>query len=286
MRRRLTVRLDQGTDLECQSPAELAIHVGDQCVVKTDRSMEFGRITRIQDNMPAGSIEARLPQVLRRATLQDQSKASENSVHSKMAQSLCLKKMAELKLEMHLISVRYSFDRSVLHITFMSEERVDFRELVRQLGSELNAQVEVRQIGVRDAAKLVGGFGACGEVLCCRRWLKSFAAVGVKMAKAQRLSLNPNTISGICGRLKCCLRYEFDTYRQCAEGLPREGAPVRCGTETGIVIDRNILARRVKVRFADQRILEFDGAEVTPLGGGPAHEPEIDDKSEMLEDAR
>ena len=267
------VRLEHGPDVTGHSGPELAIHVGDLCVLKCDRGLEFGQVTRLEDVESPGADVSKTPLVLRRATLQDQSRARENAVLGKMAHGLCSRKITELRLDMHLISVRYAFDRSLLAVTFMAEERVDFRELLKQLSGELKAQVEMRQVGVRDTARMVGGLGACGQSLCCARWLKEFEAVSVKMAKTQRLSLNPNTISGMCGRLKCCLRFEQDGYTACSQGFPHDGARVRCPQGAGWVFDKDILGRRVKVRLDDNRILEFpvdevktDDADAAPAG--------------------
>lgn len=183
----------------------------------------------------------------------------------------CSSKAEQLKMAIRLIKVRFSFDRSVLRVVFGAEERVDCRELIRQLGEELRTRVEVRQVGVRDEAGMKGGMAPCGRLLCCASWLHNFESINVKMAKAQQLSLSPGTISGMCGRLRCCLRFEHDCYRELARKLPREGTSIRCRDGDGIVIAREILAQRVRVRLSDDRVLAYavDDIEVLQEGAPP-----------------
>ena len=183
----------------------------------------------------------------------------------RLASKTVHKRVEEQKLPLRLIHVRYSFDRSILHVTFTAEERIEYTEFVRSLAGELQARIEMKFLGVRDVARLVGGMGVCGRSLCCKSWLKDFEGVSVKMAKTQRLTLNPGTISGMCGRLKCCLKYEFDSYRQMGETLPRDGASVRCGDGCGCVWDKDIMRQRVKVRLEDGRILDYPAEEVQPM---------------------
>jgi cell fate regulator YaaT (PSP1 superfamily) len=179
-----------------------------------------------------------------------------------MVTDTCKKSVEEKKLALQIIGVRHSFDRKVVTITYTAEERVEFQEFVSVLANELHARIEMKQIGVRDAAGIVGGMGPCGRCLCCSSWLKDFEAVSVRMAKNQRLSLSPNTISGVCGRLKCCLHYENECYSCMSKDLPREGTMVTCPEGRGRVVDQNILAQKVKVRLDDNRVREFDASEV------------------------
>ncbi|GAG39857.1 unnamed protein product, partial [marine sediment metagenome] len=155
-----------------------------------------------------------------------------------------------------------SFDRKVVTISYTAEERVEFQDMVAELSGELHARIEMKQIGVRDAAGITGGLGPCGRRLCCDSWLHKFEAVSVRMAKNQRLSLNPNTISGVCGRLKCCLHFENECYSELGRRLPRDGALVKCPEGKGCVVDKNVLAQRVKVRMEDGRVREFDAEHV------------------------
>lgn len=262
MYRALELQLEDETVLKAVSPVELALHQGDLCLVECGRVPEYGRIVALNDHegdMPSrsGGYVA-----LRRATLQDQSRAKENTVVGHMAAKTVAKRIAAAKLPMRVVQVRYSFDRAVLHVTYTSEDRVECGEVVRELSSELRTRVEMRQIGVRDSARLIGGTGICGRCLCCRTFLKDFEAVSVKMAKAQRLALNPSSIGGACGRLKCCLKYEYECYRRMGEKLPRDGTRVRCPEGVGRVVDKDILRQRVKVMTADGRLIECAGDHV------------------------
>ncbi|MEI6219084.1 MAG: regulatory iron-sulfur-containing complex subunit RicT [bacterium] len=257
------VELDPDIKMRCSSPAELAIREEDHCVLDCCSTLEFGRIIKIWEEELSPEDSKNLPHLLRRATLQDHSRAQENAVYLKMASDNCFQKVNDLKLNMRIISVRHSFDRKVVTIAYTSEERIQFRDLLKDLSTELNARIEMKQIGIRDAAGVIGGMGVCGRKLCCSSWLHEFAAVSVRMAKTQRLSLNPNTISGMCGRLKCCLRYENETYSELGSRLPRDGSIISCPGGKGCVIEKNILAQKVKVRFEDDRIQEFDISELT-----------------------
>ena len=267
MYRILTVRLADGVELRCFSPAELAIHEGDQCVVEHDRVHEFGCVVSLEPHEDASAAPRQgMATALRRATLQDQAKAKENAVVGHMALKTVLKKIEDQRLPIRVIQLRYSFDRAVLCLTYTAEERMECRELIKALIGELHVRVELKQIGVRDAARLVGGVAACGRKLCCCSWLEDFAVVSVKMAKTQRLSLNPGTIGGMCTRLKCCLRYEHDVYKGLAERMPRDGVQVKCPDGLGRVLDKDVLGQRVRVRMEDGRMLTLAASQVMALG--------------------
>lgn len=240
----------------CRVPEGLSLHVGDQCIAMADRVLEIGRVERLDPNPPSGCCGGTAPDVQRCATLQDLAKADENHLMTKMAMDACVKCVEELKLEMRLIKVRYSFDRCRLTVQFSAEQRVDFREMIKRLASQLNTRVEMRQLGVRDEAGIIGGLGPCGRRLCCCSWLKHFESINVKMAKAQRLTLTPGAINGMCGRLKCCLRYEYELYKELGKRLPREGSVVECAEGRGLVISKDILSQRVRLRLEDDRIIE------------------------------
>jgi cell fate regulator YaaT (PSP1 superfamily) len=240
----------------------LALHQGDQCIVECNRILEYGTIVALSQR--EGDMPGRNGHfvVLRQATLQDQARAKENSVVGHMAAKTVAKRIEAAKLPVHVVQVRYSFDRSVLHVTYTCEDRVEFGEFVRSLASELKTHVEMRQMGARDSARLIGGTGVCGRCLCCSTFLKDFAAVSVKMAKTQRLALNPASIGGACGRLKCCLKYEYDCYRQMDEKLPHDGAQVRCAEGVCRMVDKDILRQKIKVRTQDGRFVEYAGDSV------------------------
>ena len=257
MERRAQVEIDEGPTIRCGLPSDLAIHAGDQCVVKVDGVLEFGRIAGLEDDAGDRAALEKQPTVLRRATLQDQAKASESAIMSRMARDTCLEIAKKHDMNIRLVRVRYSFERQVLVVLFAAEERIDCREYAKDLSAEIRARVDIRQIGVRDEAAIKGGMGPCGRVMCCCSWLREFASINVRMAKAQRLSLNPSTISGMCGRLKCCLRYEFDSYRQLGAKVPREGTLVDCPHGCGRVVDRDILRQRVRVRMEEGPVKVF-----------------------------
>ncbi len=265
MYRSVEIRLEDDSLVNASSPPELVIHKGDLCVVECNRVPEFGQVAHLKEC--EGGLPPRNagPVVLRRATLQDQSRAHENAVVGRMNAKTVHKRVDEYKLPVHIVQVRYSFDRSVLHITFTSEDRVEYTEFVKAMSGEFKVRIEMRSLGVRDAARLAGGMAVCGRPLCCREWLKDFEVVSVKMAKTQGLALNPAAISGMCGRLKCCLKYEFDTYRAMGENLPRNGTTVRCGEGCGCVWDKDVLGQSVKVRLDDGRVVSVPAAEVHPV---------------------
>ena len=179
----------------------------------------------------------------------------------------CQEKIQQHKLEMKLISAEYSFDRSKITFYFTSDGRVDFRELVKDLAKQFKARIELKQIGVRDEAKLLGGFGPCGMKLCCAKFLKSFEPVTIKMAKEQNLPLNPTKISGCCGRLMCCLGYEYQTYKKLMKGMPREGEIIKTKQGKGRVISVNALKRCVTVELEDGRHADISYESRSPQKG-------------------
>lgn len=262
MYRSADIHLEDDSLISAVCQPELAIHVGDLCVLECNHVPESGRVVQLTDHegqMPAKGV---IPLVIRRATLQDHSRASENVIVGRMAVKTVHKRAVEYKLPIHIVQVRYSFDRSVLHISFNAEDRVEYAEFVKALAGELRVRVEMKSMGVRDAAKRIGGMGVCGRPLCCKSWMKDFNVVTIKMAKAQRLALNPGAISGTCGRLKCCLKHEYEGYKQAGEGFPKDGARVACGGCHGCVWDKDILGQRVKIRLDDGRILDCALSEV------------------------
>ena len=274
---------DEIPPLECSAAPELAINPGDRCVVEVGPVLEYGPVVRIETREIEDGLWRRLPRVLRRATLQDQARARENVAYLKIVSDSCRTKIRDLKLSMQIVSVRHSFDRKVVTVSYTAEERLQLRDVIKAIGDQFNVRVDFRQIGVRDAAGIIGGVGACGRRLCCSGWLKHFEAVTVRMAKNQHLSPNPNTISGVCGRLKCCLRYEDMCYTELGGKLPRVGTVVASPEGEGCVIDRKVLTGRVKVRLEDNRICEFDADKLTTLDvtdNRNAHEPAHDQHEE------
>ena len=261
--RKAIVHTGLGQDIECTVPKDLAIQVESECIVEVEKVVEYGKVIRVCDCECTGSEAGEMAVIIRRATLQDQTKERENVLRSKMARDKCSELIARQQLPMHIVKVWYSFDRSILRVLFSADERVDFRQLMKDITTELGVRVDVRQIGVRDEAAMMGGVAACGRTMCCCSWLEKFDSINVKMAKTQKLSLNPGAISGMCGRLKCCLNYEYETYVEEARAMPREGRRVKCEDGDGVIIDRNVLTHSVKVRFDDDRVKEYSLKDVS-----------------------
>jgi cell fate regulator YaaT (PSP1 superfamily) len=239
-------------------PGELKLAAGDKVVVETVRGQEFGEVAVGNKEVAEKEIVTPLKPVLRIATEEDHKRVAANKRKEKKAFNICLEKIASHKLPMKLVEVEYSFDNSKIIFYFTADGRVDFRELVRDLAAVFRTRIELRQIGVRDEAKMIGGLGSCGRVLCCRSFLGEFEPVSIRMAKEQNLSLNPGKISGICGRLMCCLRYEAETYEKTRERLPREGTTVITPEGPGKVVGVNIIKETVQVKLQNEAsILEY-----------------------------
>ncbi len=229
---------------------------GDLVVVENERGAALGTVARAPQPSAATPGDRRPPKVLRKADARDLARLEVNLQREQDARRMCLVRIRERQIPMKLVQVEYLFDASKAIFYFSAEGRVDFRELVRDLAQALHTRIEMKQIGARDETKLVGGIGPCGRELCCSTWLREFQAVSVKMAKEQGLSLNPSKLSGMCGRLKCCLRYEYDTYLELRRALPRVGAAVTSVKGDGEVVRQNVLRQTAVVRRAD------DGVEV------------------------
>ena len=218
-------------------------------IVETARGTECGTVAFGLREISDEEISAPLKRVIRRANEQDRRVLAENREKEKEAYQIGLKKIREHKLDMKLVSVEYTFDRSKILFYFTADGRVDFRELVKDLAAVFRTRIELRQIGVRDESKLVGGLGVCGRPFCCKTFLGDFQPVSVKMAKEQGLSLSPTKISGTCGRLMCCLKYEQDAYEHLLRVTPKNGAVVETPEGRGTVVDFNLLTGMLKVRL-------------------------------------
>lgn len=230
------------------SPGDFEIKKGGNVIVETARGVEYGHvvsdITEVEDNQ----IVQPLKSVIRIATAEDAAVEEKNREREKEAYKICLEKIAKHKLDMKLIDAEYTFDNNKLLFYFTADGRVDFRELVKDLASVFRTRIELRQIGVRDETKIIGGVGICGRILCCHAYLSDFAPVSIKMAKEQNLSLNPAKISGVCGRLMCCLKNEEDTYEYLNRRLPSIGDEVTAADGLkGIVDSVSVLRQNVKV---------------------------------------
>lgn len=230
-------------------PGELDVKLNDSVIVETARGLEFGTITMEITEVKEDDVVQPLKQIVRLATEEDIKRHAENEKKKEKALAQCQEKIDKHHLEMKLIDVEYTFDNNKIIFYFTADGRVDFRELVKDLASVFKMRIELRQIGVRDEAKMLGGIGSCGRSLCCSSWLADFEPVSIKMAKVQNLSLNPTKISGICGRLMCCLKYENDVYMELRKGLPDNGEKVKTKDGMGKVVDSNILESKVRVRL-------------------------------------
>ena len=234
------------------SPGELQVKAEDDVIIETSRGLEFGHCVKGNHTLPIHETVAPLRPVIRIATEQDKSIDRANREKEKKAFQICMKKIEELKLDMQLVSAECAFDGSKILFFFTADERVDFRELVKLLGYALHNRIELRQIGVRDKAKMVGGLGICGRPFCCGQFLQDFQPVSIKMAKTQNLSLNPTKISGTCGRLMCCLNYEQAAYEDLHRTSPKADSFVDTPDGRGTITEVNLLKQSVKVRLEKQ----------------------------------
>lgn len=230
------------------SPGDIAMDVGDRVVVETAKGMECGEVVIAPKMVRESEIVAPLRSVIRTATTKDLKQLEQNRQRESMALKICEQKIEEHKLDMKLVDVECSFDNSKLLFYFTADSRVDFRELVKDLAAIFRTRIELRQIGVRDEAKMLGGIGVCGRPFCCRTFLTEFQPVSIKMAKEQGLSLNPTKISGTCGRLMCCLKYEQDYYEVEYRNTPKVGAYVSTPQFKGYVEEVNLITGKLRVR--------------------------------------
>jgi len=244
-------------------PAGIDLEVNDYVVVKTARGLELGWVVIAPKQVLASELTEPLKPVMRKAEPEDIKSAQEFAEKEREALAECGKLIAKLNLPMKLLSAEYNLDGSRLTFFFSAEERVDFRELARELTNRFKTRVELRQVGSRDEAKLIGGFGRCGRPLCCMSFLSEFAPVSIKMAKEQGLPLNPMKISGVCGRLLCCLVYEGEQYHAMKEKLPKEGQQVSTPMGVAKVVGGNPLKETVLVELESQATVELPLSEVT-----------------------
>ena len=253
-------------------PGDLELKAGDHVIMDTARGPEYGLCTNGIHSVKESEVVLPLRSVLRLATASDEKIVKENRAKEQKAFEVCHKKIDEMGLDMQLVSVECAFDGSKLLFFFTAEERVDFRELVKNLASIFHTRIELRQIGVRDKAKMVGGLGICGRPFCCTSFLEDFQPVSIKMAKTQNLSLNPAKISGTCGRLMCCLKYEQDAYEYLISRCPKEESFVDTPEGRGTVTEINLLRQTVKVRMEDdpETVSAFSVEEIAVLRNGKA----------------
>lgn len=276
------VRFKKAGKIYYFDPDDLDIKMEDNVIVETIRGIEFGEVVLGVREVPEDQIVAPLKKVLRIATDEDKKTYQENKNKEKDALAICLQKVQQHNLDMKLIDVEYTFDNNKIIFYFTADGRVDFRELVKDLASVFKTRIELRQIGVRDESKMIGGVGPCGRALCCSSFLGDFAPVSIKMAKEQSLSLNPAKISGICGRLMCCLKYEQEAYEYARKIVPRVGSIVDTPEGKGDVVDNNILKETVRVMLELQEnnirvVKDFSIKDVVVLKHGRDMDAPIDE---------
>lgn len=245
------------------APGSGELEAGERVIVETARGQEMGTVVIPKRDIPEEKLTLPLKKVLRTATDHDHRKLEENKQKEVAAFKRCQQKIAEHGLDMKLVGVEYTFDRNKVIFYFTSEERVDFRELVKDLASIFKTRIELRQIGVRDEAKIKGGIGPCGREFCCTTFLEEFQPVSIRMAKGQNLSLNPTKISGVCGRLMCCLRFEASTYEERREDMPKPGELVLTPDGEGTVKSVNRRQGIISVKLNESgHVREFPAEEV------------------------
>ena len=266
------IQFRQGQKVYYFDPAGIACKTGDHVIIDTARGAEYGICAAGNHHVHPMEVVAPLRKVIRIATEQDEKIAKANMAKEKQAFAVCLEKIREHQLDMQLVSAECAFDGSKILFFFTADERVDFRELVKDLAGSFHCRIELRQIGVRDKAKMVGGLGICGRPFCCASFLDDFQPVSIKMAKTQNLSLNPTKISGTCGRLMCCLKYEQDAYEDLIRTSPKAESFVDTPDGRGTVVEVDLLRQRVKVRMEEQTdtIGTYQNSEIAVLRNGKA----------------
>jgi cell fate regulator YaaT (PSP1 superfamily) len=261
------IRFNPATKVYYFDPAGFQdLAVGDYVIVETARGQEVGKVIIPPRQVDSGEIVGRLKGVERRATPIDLTQMAFYRFREQDAVVRCREKVQEHDLPMKIVRAEYNYDGSRLVFFFASEKRVDFRKLVQDLARSFRARIELRQIGVRDEAKLMGGIGKCGRSLCCATWLTEFNPVSIKMAKQQDLPLSPMEISGVCGRLLCCLAYEKDYYAEMLEQMPRRGSTVETPRGQGKVVDVNLIKETIQVELENQVIVEVSHQELLEMG--------------------
>lgn len=237
----------QINNLDCQR--------GDCVILEVDRGSDFGVVVSDPHKKCKGKLEHVKGKIVRKATEGDLKQISNNRTKIKEALVTCARKINDRKLEMRIVSAEYTFDSSKIIVFFTAEGRVDFRSLVKDLARVFRVRIELKQIGVRDKAKIISGYGVCGRELCCSSYMRNFHPLSIKMAKRQGLPLNPSRISGVCGRIKCCMAYEFDAYKHLSKALPNYGDQISTEEGKGRVVDVNILKRLVRVDVGEGKFV-------------------------------
>lgn len=253
----ISVKFKDGGRAYFFDPDGITVDVGDSVIVGTQNGNEFGTVSEANHTVEDDAIVKPLRKMLRKATERDFKKLEENNKKEAEAFKICEELIISHKLDMKLVEVEYSFDANKIVFFFTSDGRVDFRELVKDLAARFHTRIELRQIGVRDEARMLGGIGICGQPYCCKRFLNDFQPVSIKMAKEQGLSLNPTKISGSCGRLMCCLKYEQDAYEYLNSLTPNVGATVKTADGLATVTDVNLITGNLLVKLIDSDSIPF-----------------------------
>lgn len=254
-------------------PGQIEFKEGDHAIVETARGTEYGDVVIPEKMVQEKDLVAPLKQVIRKAGPKDDKKIEENKEREKEAFEACEKKILSHGLQMKLVDVEFTFDNSKIVFYFTADGRIDFRELVKDLAGMFKTRIELRQIGVRDETKMMGGLGPCGRPCCCSYFLGDFSPVSIKMAKEQNLSLSPTKISGLCGRLMCCLNYEHNHYCETRRRMPRQGSTVMTPEGSGMVIENNAITEKVRVKITlpdesiDVKTFELADIKFTQHGG-------------------
>lgn len=256
MGKTIEVQLGEYRPVSVYDLHEVPCQRGEYIILDVDKSSEFGKVVSDIKTVCEGKTENIQGKVLRQATEGDLKQIENNRLKAAEALNTCIRKINERKLDMQLVKAEYTFDCGKIIFFFVSEGRIDFRNLVKDLAKVFHVRIELKQIGVRDKAKIMGGYGVCGRELCCSSYMKGFHALSMKMAKDQGLPLNPSRISGVCGRIKCCMAYEFSVYREYAKSLPHVGEKVVTPEGKGRVIEVNILKRYARVDIGEGQIVK------------------------------
>ena len=252
------VSLKKGGKIYYFSPNALKLKKGDNVIVKTERGLQFGVIETENTEIEENKLKASLSEVVRVCSKKDKEINQKNIEDAKKALKKCKELVEQYDLNMMILDTSYTFDRSQLLFTFLADNRVDFRKLAKDLASIYKTRIELRQVGVRDKAKEIGGYGSCGRQLCCSKFLCDFDSVSINMAKNQNIALNPTKINGACGRLLCCLKYEDECYKEYSKNLPKVGKKVETEHGEGKVISVDILKQKYRVDVKDHGIVEVD----------------------------
>jgi cell fate regulator YaaT (PSP1 superfamily) len=261
------VRFKKAGKIYYFNPGDLSIQKDSYVIVETVRGVEYGKVVIGPKQVDENDVVLPLKKVLRIADQKDRLIVEENRAAAKEAYAVCNEKVTTHQLDMKLVDVEYTFDRNKIIFYFTADGRVDFRELVKDLAAIFRTRIELRQIGVRDEAKMLGGIGPCGRMLCCSTFLGDFEPVSIKMAKDQNLSLNPTKISGLCGRLLCCLKYENDEYESAKKALPDLGQVIDTPLGSGKVVGVNILGRILQINIPElDRVVEYTLDEILKEG--------------------